>query len=127
MMPQESEEAVLRAEVDRLQVQIGGLRELVAELLMKNQHLREAQGPAFTSISDKKSQGKESHDKEGHRDQEDDHGGHRPNGTLESMVEPILYYDASACGVDDQGNLAASAVMARWSWLIRNGSFGAKG
>jgi hypothetical protein len=37
-----SEEEWLKEEVSSLQAKIGGLEELIAELLLKNQHLRKA-------------------------------------------------------------------------------------
>ena len=41
-IPSSSETPGLKEEVDMLHAQVGQLRQLVAELLMKNQHLREA-------------------------------------------------------------------------------------
>jgi hypothetical protein len=41
-IPSSSETPGLEDEVDILRAQVGRLRQLVAELLMKNQHLREA-------------------------------------------------------------------------------------
>jgi regulator of replication initiation timing len=41
-IPSSCETPGLKEEVDMLHAQVGRLRQLVAELLMKNQHLREA-------------------------------------------------------------------------------------
>jgi hypothetical protein len=49
-IPSSSETPGLKEEVDMLHAQVGRLRQLVAELLIKNQHLREALAQASPQL-----------------------------------------------------------------------------